>query len=314
MSLHTQFLEKFAHWIKNNDFEFPYSERTIDSYQKAISEFLQYLDNIKVIDLNEINIAILRHFIKFNPKTGTKYGHSTINIRIAALDLFFTWSTQQGFCTNNPIEVYKESEKEKRKKGGRGGRKPSRLYPVLFPKEQEKLMDNLMGEKSFNGIRDAAIIATMLAAAPRPEEIIKLPLNYFYFDDNCLRVIGKGNKERLITLDKDVREIIKIALRTWLIVREQKLIKITGKPDHPLLFITNRATPMSTRLLRQQVSYRIRQAGIPEKDQYGAHILRHTGISMMLHRKHKSLKRVQKDAGHKKLETTIKYIHLIPEE
>jgi len=170
-----------------------------------------------------------------------------------------------------------------------------------------------MEEKSFNGIRDTAIILLMLAAAPRPEEIIQLPLYHFSFADACLRIIGKGNKERLITLDKEIKESTLTALRTWLIVRERKLLEITGKAEHPLLFITNRANVLSTRLLRQQVSYRIKQAGITGKDRYGAYILRHTAISMMLHRKQKSLKRVQLEAGHEKLETTARYLKFIPD-
>lgn len=267
MSLLVECLERFSFWLKNNHFDFPYAKRTIDSYLTVVKHFLLYLDAVKAVSLAEVNTPLLRHFIRFNHR-GVKYHYATLNIRMAALHIFFHWAAQASVCEHNPLNLYKETEKETRKLSGKGGRKPLRLYPVLFISEQEQLIDRLMEAKSFNGIRDAAIILLMLAAAPRPEGIVQLPLHHVSFADACLRVIGKGNKERLITLDKEVKGSTLTALRTWLIVRERKLLEITGKAEHPLLFITNRASALSTRLLRQQVSYRIKQAGISGKDQY----------------------------------------------
>lgn len=290
-------------WLLSNNFEYSYSNRTIDSYRRVLSEFQIFCEKYTINNLIDINAPLLRKFIKFN-QNDQKYSKSGINIRTAALTLFFHWAHRNGFAGHNPILEYKASEKSQREFGGRGGRKPMRLPPVLSTLEFDRLIAEAVAGEGFNPIRDAALITLCLASGLRSEEMTVLRASQVYIEEDYLRVVGKGNKERIVWVDK---RLCAIPCQTWSIMRDRQLQKLKRPSDY--YFITNRGTPMTTRLVYQQVSRYMKMAEIMTARK-GAHTLRHTAASLMLNNKI-PITVIQRNFGHEDLETTTKYLHLI---
>jgi site-specific recombinase XerD len=114
-----------------------------------------------------------------------------------------------------------------------------------------------------------------------------------------VRVIGKGDKERLI----QPLSIHRQTLLDWISDREAKGI------SNPELFITIHRTPLKQPVVYQLINRYLQKAGV-EKPQMGGHLLRHTAASMML-AEGMTIRRVQENLGHSNITTTERYLHLI---
>lgn len=265
-------IDNFIAWLNANDFLHFYSDRTIGEYKRYIIEFENFLNDQQVYTIKEVNSPILRNFIKSN-KNGTKSSKSGITIKEAALNIFFHWAYENHYTDSNPIIEYKETEKKQRVWGGRGGRKPIRLPPVLSLEELDRLIAEVMAGESFNKLRDSALIMLDLATGLRTEELTDLLKHQIYFNEDSLRIVGKGNKERVVWIN---RALCETACRAYEIAREQKLKALKLASDY--YFITNRGKPLTTNLIYQQVSYYMRLAEV-KTERKGAHTLRHTAAS-----------------------------------
>jgi len=146
------------------------------------------------------------------------------------------------------------------------------------------------------GIRNAAIIALMYAAGLRRDEIVMLNTDHYNRDRGELRVLGKGNKERLLYVDNGALD----ALNDWLTVR--------GDQPGPLFNPIKKGGQVQSRRMTDQAIYNLlvehaRQAGITR---FSPHDLRRSFISELLDRG-ADVVTVQKLAGHASVQTTASY-------
>ncbi|WP_243723501.1 tyrosine-type recombinase/integrase [Pseudomonas aeruginosa] len=125
-----------------------------------------------------------------------------------------------------------------------------------------------------------------------------------------MRVVGKGNKERLIDFSHDDRVLD--PMRAWLKTRAEVLQQHERESD--LLFISRAGRRLSGSLVYQQVSRHLQSAGLAGKlKRCGAHVLRHTAASVMFARGVPILQ-IKENLGHEDLATTQIYAHLLPPE
>lgn len=290
----------FENWIRGPNFRAPYSAHTIKAYTRVARDFLSFLESEGVETLDEVNAAWLRKF--FFGGTKEEYSaSSTVGVRMAAIDLLFVMATESGHARVNPVIDFKDALR--RKKGGQGGREGQRLPVVLNWDEQEALMRQAMFHNTIAGYRDAALIGLILDAGLRREEVCALRLADAdaYFAGR-MRVIGKGNKERLVLFTPHHAD----RMRSWLIARR----RIRIKPAHAdLLFLTDEGNPLLPDLVYQQIRRLLSRAGI-KKPQSGPHLLRHTAASRML-AEGVNIRRVQENMGHTTVATTSRYLHLL---
>lgn len=298
------FFNSFKAWLLVNDFDYPYSPRSLDAYIRTVGQFLQQCRQQDMISLSEVNSAILRNFIKLKAD-GSKYATNSMNIRTAALNLFFAWAMDNTLIETNPLLDYQAAEKERKQFGGRGGRKPVRLPSVLSLAELERLNDCIMPGTSFNQVRDAFLITLILATGIRTEEITRLKVEQFHFKQKYCLVLGKGNKERLVKFQDTA--LCETTYPTYLLKREAQLKKLNLSSSY--LFITNRGQPMTPRLVYQQISHYLKQAKV-STERIGGHTLRHTAASLLLNN-NVPITFIQQNFGHDDLKTTIRYLHLI---
>ena len=155
-----------------------------------------------------------------------------------------------------------------------------------------------MYEASDN-IRDYAIIQTFLQTGIRLGELANLRVDEVDLEHRLLTVRqGKGKKDRQIPLVDDVLK----ALRNYLRYRNTELIV-----DDEILFLAKNGTSLNVSTVKYTVAKYVKKAGIRKK--ISVHTLRHT-FGAHKADKHMSLATLQELMGHKKKETTLKYIHL----
>ena len=202
--------------------------------------------------------------------------------KLAAIRKFFTFLTENRILAGNPANTVKGARREEKE--------PSILY-----KEQYKA---LLYEASDN-IRDYAIIQTFLQTGIRLSELAQLRVDDIDLEHRILTVRqGKGKKDRQIPL---VDNVVK-ALRNYLRYRNTELIE-----DDEILFLAKNGTSLNVSTVKYTVAKYVKKAGIRKK--VSVHTLRHT-FGAHKADKHMSLASLQELMGHKKKETTLKYIHL----
>ena len=313
-------LDQFKSWMSGDRFDFSYSPKTIKQYHRIASDLVNFAKDEQLVSLDELNKAWLRKFIlrdknRIIDKEPAKYAPTTRIIRQSALNLFWRWAMEKNHAFDNPIEkLVDERAKDRKAAGGYGGRKPKRKPKVLSWAQQDALIDAVLeNPRRFSGARDYALIMTLIETGLRSEEICNVLIQDLDMSAGRLRVIGKGNKERIIRFSPDE---LKSSMDVWLPMRATTLLH--RGIDSGTLFITSTGARITTQLVYQQVSGYLKISGIREKSHdengnkmaRGPHLLRHTAASRMLARG-LPIRQVMENLGHETMATTEIYAHLL---
>lgn len=217
---------------------------------------------------------------------------TTIRRRITNLKSFFHFAERLDFIEEDPtgnIELPKL---------------PQRLPVYLNQSEIQRLLNDMPMETDIQ-TRDATIVKLLFFTGIRIGEAIRLNVNDIDWDEMQLRIIGKGDKERLIPINSKLAQI----LERWLTVRGK------SKPvESPALFMTMGGPRKGTRMSHDAMLLAVRSCftaiGIPPK-KYSPHKLRHTCATELL-RKGVPVEQISQILGHAKLDTTLIYAHTEP--
>ena len=288
-----------------------HSQKTVDEYFLDLRNFFRYIkqsrdrslrdldwDAISIMDVDisliqSITLTDVYGYLTYlsrdraqQPNSDkTKYGltAATRARKIATLRSFFNYLTQKAHLLNdNPI---KDLDSPKLKKT---------LPKYLTPDESLDLLESVTGAYQE---RDYCILTLFLNCGLRISELIGLNLSDIQGD--ALRVLGKGNKVRIVYLN----DACKIALERYLDVRRP----IAGR-DQNALFLSSRDQRISRSNVHALVKKHLSQAGL-DSTQYSSHKLRHTAATLML-QNGVDVKAVQEVLGHEHLNTTEIYTHI----
>lgn len=288
-----------------------HSQRTVDEYFLDLRNFFRYIKqsrdrSLRDLDWDEISImdvdiALIRSITltdvygyltylsrdraKQHNSDKTKYGltAATRARKIATLRSFFNYLTQKAhLLENDPI---KDLDSPRLKKD---------LPRYLTLDESMELLESVAGA---NQERDYCILTLFLNCGLRISELIGLDLSDIQGD--ALRVLGKGNKVRIVYLN----DACKAALERYLEVRRP----ISG-PDREALFLSTRDQRISRSNVHALVKKHLSQAGL-DSTRYSSHKLRHTAATLML-QNGVDVKAVQEVLGHEHLNTTEIYTHI----
>lgn len=303
-------LQTFSEWLDGNDnFKAPYSDGTKRVYQSVVAGLLNFLHKEKIRSYGEFNTAWVRRFVARNPETGNNYSQSYQTLRASALNVFWFWLVEVGITNDNPVALLIKEKRHDTQKPS-GGKRPKRLPDVLGWDEQRRLLTTVQRSEGRTSVRDYALISLVLASGLRCEEICTLLRPAVDLDYSRLRVIGKGNKERIVDFCHDSQAVG--ALEMWLLEREQ-VLRVQGE-ETEALFVSINGRPMTGSLVYQQVAKYIKLAGLNDRARHkGSHLLRHTATSIMFARNVPVLQ-IQENLGHEQLVTTQIYAHLLPRE
>jgi site-specific recombinase XerD len=259
-----------------------YSPKTLRAYGADLRQFLSWVAK------NRVDWEIPKRFSRVDIEGFMSYlaGQQMTGVtrvrKLAALRKFFTFLEENRIIAGNPAITVKGARREQKEPG------------ILY-KEQYKA---LLYEAS-DHVRDYAIIMTFLQTGIRLSELVNLCVDDVDFEHRLLSVRqGKGKKDRQIPL---VDEAVK-ALRNYSRYRNTELIL-----DDDIFFLAKNGTSLNVSSVKYLVAKYVKKAGIRKK--VSVHTLRHT-FGAHKADKQMGIATLQELMGHKKKETTLKYIHL----
>ena len=251
------------------------------------------IDTIKKIKLDDIHafLSFLANEFKSKPATRAR--------KVSTIRIFFKYlTTKTNLLKENPAQNLETPKLEKRQP------------KYLSLDDSRKLLEITADEtKNKNSKRDFAIITLFLNCGMRLSELVGINLTDINFDDCKLTVIGKGNKERTIYLNKACMN----AINDYLKVRPINKIKNDKLKSKDALFISERYERISRRTVQYIVEKELLKAGLDTR-KYSVHKLRHTAATLMYQYGDVDIRALQEILGHRSISTTEIYTHVANEQ
>ena len=177
-----------------------------------------------------------------------------------------------------------------------------RVPKYLSLEESKKLLVATNNEDTRNRERDYAIITLFLNCGMRLSELVGINIKDIDFDEAKMNVTGKGNKERVIYLNKSCMT----ALGNYLAIRPKTKIR---QGSENALFLSERRERISNRTVQYVVKQELLRAGLDTK-KYSVHKLRHTAATLMYRYGNVDIRALQVLLGHDSISTTQIYTHV----
>ena len=286
------------------------SPNSVKEYNYDLIMFLRYIKiqyhltnetDFKSITIKDIPLDVIKKitpqdimsFLSFMA-LNLKAKAATRARKISTIRIFFSYLSQKAkIIDNNPAQNIETPKKEKR------------MPRYLTLDDSKKLLNVTMDENDENKERDYAIITIFLNCGLRLSELVGINISDINFDDYKLNVIGKGNKERTIYLNKACVN----AIRAYLDVRPKVAIKVDDKNSQKALFLSKRHERISNRTVQYIVDKELQKAGL-DTSKYSTHKLRHTAATLMYQYGNVDIRALQEILGHESISTTEIYTHV----
>jgi integrase/recombinase XerC len=278
------FDERLTDFIQYLKFEKRYSPHTIIAYQNDLEQFRGYLT--KEFALNELK-SITHFHIRgwLAGMKGDKQTPRTINRKISSLNSYYKYLLRLGVVEKNPVRQLHAQ------------RLPERLPVYLKESEAEYLLGTVEFEEGFKGFTDRLICELLYATGMRRNELQQLKEKDIDWGLNQLRILGKGNKERLVP----VSAVMLDSLREY-IAEKHKLEKY----DDTYLLNLENGTPLYAVYIYRTVTKYLGAATTLKKK--SPHVLRHTFATHLLNNG-ANIQAIKDLLGHSSLAATQIYTH-----
>lgn len=277
-------------FLKHLEIERNYSQRTITSYSKDIDKFFKFLAKEDIL-MDDVDIIVIRNFLTDELNSGV--GKRSCKRRISSLRHFYKYLLAEKIVDDNPF-LYVNTLKTEKK------------YPRALYKEQVKeiLLENSKRTDEL-AIRDQAILSMLYYTGMRAFELVSLELQSVYLRERMVRIIGKGDKERIVPFSMECKKDLERYLNG---LRNELVGRASRKTSY--LFLNNRGEPLTTRGLEYILD------SIEEKTGtfvgLHPHILRHSFATHLLENG-ADLRTIQELLGHASINATQVYTHVTEE-
>lgn len=263
------------------------SPHSVEAYLRDIDKLANYL--FKEPEVKTPADIQLKHLQSFIQAIDTIEMAPTSQARmISGIKSFFKYCLIEQICTLNPTTLL-SSPKTRRK-----------LPDVLSFEEIESMIAQIDLSKTEGG-RNKAMLETMYSSGLRVTELIGLKISCLYLDVGFIRVIGKGDKERLVPIGSDAIKFIQIYKN------DIRIHQTPAKDFEDILFLNNRGKGLSRVMVFYIIKDLIRKAGI--KKSISPHSLRHSFATHLVEGG-ADLRAVQEMLGHESITTTEIYTHI----
>ena len=276
-------INSFLDYLK---YERNYSNNTIIGYQNHLDIFIEYLSNKGINNINSVSYNIIRNYINFLYEK--KYNSKSICNHISSLRSFFKYLKNNDYVSSNPMTLIENPKLEKK------------LPKFLFYEDIEKIL-SIPDLKTYVGVRNALILEMLYVTGIRVSELINIKISDIDFTNCKIKILGKGNKERLVMYGNRC----KLLLDKYLEIRKNFL-----KDNNEYLFLGVKGKKINDRVIRSIINELSVKAGINLK--ISPHTFRHTFATHMLN-EGADLRSVQELLGHENLSTTTIYTHVTNE-
>lgn len=275
-------IEQFQNYLR---LERGLSPNTLDAYSRDLKNFSIYSQDLDKTCLT-VDKDLIRSFIQTLSKEG-KSSRTQARMR-SSLRTFFIFLKEEELIDISPIEGIATPQLERK------------LPIYLSIPEMNSLLAAIDRSRS-QGERDNAIVETLYACGLRVSELIGLRMRDIYRKDEVLRIIGKGNKERVVPIYEKALKALDIYINEVRVHINPK----KGFEDH--VFLNQRGSSLSRVYIFKMISSLASLAGIKKK--IGPHTIRHTFATHLI-RNNADIRVIQVLLGHESITTTEIYTHL----
>jgi integrase/recombinase XerD len=277
------YIKSFQHYLK---IERGLSKNTIDNYTFDLQRLCNYLEE-NAISVSPIAIEdeTIQQFIYTISKELNARSQARI---LSGLKSFFSYLLFEDYRTTNPMELI-ETPKIGRK-----------LPDTLSIEEIDKLIASIDLSKE-EGHRNKAILETLYSCGLRVSELINLKISDLFFDENFIKVTGKGSKDRFVPIAKSTKKHI-------LLYKDgtRKHLKII-KGHEDTLFLNRRGKQLTRAMIFTIIKELAEKINLQKK--ISPHTLRHSFATHLLENG-ADLRSIQMMLGHESITTTEIYVHL----
>ena len=271
-----RFLEDYISYLK---IERAMSPSTVASYSSDVRDFLAWIDSAGVRVGDVTSDCIAKYFGTLNALSKRSQARC-----LSSLRSFFRWTVLEGYVKDNPCDAVDAP-------------KIGRHLPAVLSEDEVSAIIDSVDTGSWNGLRDRAILEVLYGCGLRVSEVVGLKISNVYFKEGFVRIVGKGNKERVVPFGEE----LKAGLEKYLVARES----FAGMKDGPL-FVDDRLRRMSPDQVRAIVKNNLSKVTTQKKR--SPHVLRHSFATAMLNNG-AGIESVKKLLGHAKISTTEIYTH-----
>jgi len=276
--------KQFANYLK---LERSLSENSVQAYVRDVAKLKQFLEisNLEVTP-QKVTTEMIQNFLIHIGDLGlSAYSQSRM---LSGIKSFYAFLEYEEITESNPTELIDAPKL---------GRK---LPEVLNVSEIEKLLEAI-DHSTPEGQRNRAMLEVLYSSGLRVSELIQLRLNHIYFDIGFLRVLGKGNKERLVPIGKSALKYLEIYVRD---IRPH--IQVV-KGFENFTFLNRRGKSLSRVMVFTIIKRLVPKAGIEKT--VSPHTFRHSFATHLVEGG-ADLRAVQEMLGHESITTTEIYTHL----
>lgn len=276
-----KYLEEFKIYLKS---EKNFSVHTIRAYCADVYTFLIWADNLNVDEINSKKFSEYLYFIqKIN------YTKTTIARKIASIRAFYKFLFQEEIIETNPADALVAPKR------------PKSLPDFMSEEEVENILRNVKIETPA-GFRNRVIFELLWVSGMRISELSNLNYENLNLEQNEIKVLGKGAKERIVLIPDKTKENLKNYMNNV----SDLICKTKKAPDSPL-FINYNGFRLQNQSIRKALKEVVEKIELPKK--ITPHIFRHSFATRLLENG-ADLRIVQELLGHASISNTQIYTHV----
>lgn len=280
--------EELHAFIQYIQLEKNYSVHTVQEYEKDIKQFLSFLNNEGVTDLNEVEYIHARLYV--TRLYDEKLARTSISRKISSIRSYYKFLHKEYNVRDDAFQSLFHPKREKK------------LPHFFYEEEMVQLFEGNKGTDSLS-VRNIAILELLYATGIRVSELTSIELRHIDSSYGVVRVMGKGRKERYVP----VGDFALAAIDDYLQNSRPKLMK---KTSHTFLFVNSRGEHLTTDGVRYILDQMLKKASM--NSTIYPHMLRHTFATHLLNNG-ADLRSVQELLGHSSLSSTQIYTHVTKE-
>ncbi len=268
-------------------FERAMSSNTIEAYERDLLKFESFLtEHYPDTTFDAIQLAHCQSFVAWLHELGI---HPSTQARtLSGIKAFFRYLVLEEVITADPTHLL-------------AAPKISRKIPEVLSVEEIDLLFSSIDHTTKEGPRNRAILETLYACGLRVSELIELRISQLFLDIGFIRVIGKGNKERLIPINESAGQHIRYYLQ-----HHRALSPATGSKYEDTVFLNRRGKGLSRVMIYTIIKRLAEKAQL--KKSISPHTFRHT-FATHLYEGGADLRAIQEMLGHESITTTEIYAH-----
>ena len=281
ISKRNQYLDSF---LANIRLEKGLSSNTIKAYEIDCSAFINWVEKEFDLDILNIKESHIRKYITYFHNRNLS--NSTINRKLSALKHFFLFLNKKKFISSNPIASF-------------SGPKNLKTLPKSISVIDVNALIKAPDCSTFIGLRDRAMLELLYATGVRISELINLQYSNIDLNRSLIKVMGKGNKERMVPFGDNAL----FWLREYIQFRRKNNLSLNSRD----FFISHQRKKITRQAFWHRIKLYLNKTGLSQE--VSPHPLRHAFATHLLNNG-ADLRSVQMLLGHSDLSTTQIYTHI----